>query len=133
MLASAKRSSSEPASAGPALQRAPDGSASGPLWPSLALRIDPEDSPLEREADAVAARVLSSAPAAPSAPVDAHGRGIQRKCAECELEEEAEGKEQQVHGRSENVDDDLRKVQRHASDTGGAHGGAEAIDDVGHV
>ena len=65
MRASARRSSSaEPAHDGPALKpaaRAP----SGPLWSSLALRIDPVDSPLEREADSVAARVMTSPNTAP--------------------------------------------------------------------
>ena len=90
MLASARRSSSEPASAGPAPTRASPAPASGPLWPSLALRIDPEDSPLEREADTVAARVLSSAPAALPISGGSQTSGVQRKCAACKLEEEEE-------------------------------------------
>lgn len=65
MLASARRSSSEPASAGPAPTRASPAPASGPLWPSLALRIDPEDSPLEREADAFGHAAISSGPLSP--------------------------------------------------------------------
>lgn len=51
----ARRSASEPAPAGPARgegRTAPP--APGGLWSALALRIDPADSPLEREADAIA-------------------------------------------------------------------------------
>ena len=118
MFAIVQRRSSSEAGAAQAQRQRPASIRAGSLWSSLALRIDPANSPLEREADAVAARVVGNSGDVSVAPVLNAVAGVQRTCAECE-EEEEESK-RSIH----------RQCEAGSSDAGHAASGGEAVASV---